>query len=248
MSQLVQGRARSFERWTHHLFPLTTGQHVYKGGRAAIDLTTGKVVKVTSAPNLLVIGSFDREVDATAGETEVNVNLGIEIEVEWLNNDPDAPVMPGDVGDVCYALDDQSVTMDDDGRSIAGRVWLVDPTMGVAVQKLDGAILPGSIGGDGFQVLPDFAANALALDAIANGALYDVPATAGASTITLPADAPDGTVADFSADGVKNGHTVQYRDETGPTILTTALLASKRHLVRVAKIDGTWRANAYVSP
>ena len=50
----------------------------------------------------------------------------------------------------------------------------------------------------------------------------------------------------FSADGVKNAHTVQYRQ--GATPLTTALTASKRHLVVALFLDGTWRANAYVSP
>ena len=66
-----------------------------------------------------------------------------------------------------------------------------------------------------------------------------------ASTIDLP-DGNEGDVIYFSADGVKNGHTVQYRDGTTP--ITTALTAAKRHLVVCLFLDGTWRANAYVSP
>jgi hypothetical protein len=80
------------------------------------------------------------------------------------------------------------------------------------------------------------------------GAIYDIPTTAGASTVTLPANALEGTEVTFVADGTKNGHTVQYRDATGPTNLTTALTLSKRHLVRCAFLNGKWVANAYVAP
>jgi len=66
--------------------------------------------------------------------------------------------------------------------------------------------------------------------------------------VTLPASAPDGTFAYFTANGVLNANTVQYVDATGPTNITTALTASKRHLVVVVKRGGSWFANAYVSP
>lgn len=77
---------------------------------------------------------------------------------------------------------------------------------------------------------------------------YEINTTAAASTVTLGAAAAEGTVCIFTADGTKNGHTVQYRDATGPTNLTTALTASKRHTV-VAISDGTnWHCNAYIAP
>ncbi len=52
----------------------------------------------------------------------------------------------------------------------------------------------------------------------------------------------------FVADGTKNGHTVTYRDATGTVALTTALTASKRHLVVATFLNGLWNANAYVGP
>ena len=79
-------------------------------------------------------------------------------------------------------------------------------------------------------------------------AVYDVPTTGAASTITLPASSIEGATIQFVADGTKNAHTVTYRDATGPTALTTALLASKRHLVVATYLGGKWFANAYVSP
>lgn len=244
------GRARSFDRWAHRGFPLAAGQVVHKGARAAIDLQTGKLVKVTSDPGLFVIGSFDRSYDASAGELRASVDLGIEIEVEWLDNDAGGDaVVPSDVGQLCYAVDDQTVSMSGAGRSVAGRVWEVDEAAKlVAVEKLP--IVGDTTRGGGIE-LPAFTANNIPVGSVAealNGGLFDIPTTGAASTITLPASADDGTQITFSADGVKNGHTVQYRDETGPTVITTALTAGKRHVVIAVKLDGTWRANAYVSP
>jgi hypothetical protein len=96
--------------------------------------------------------------------------------------------------------------------------------------------------------IPAYVANDSAPTAIPQGSVIDVPATAAASTITLPAAPVDGTWAVFLADGTKNANTVQYRDATGPTNLTTALTASKRHEVIVYALGGKWFANAYVSP
>lgn len=100
----------------------------------------------------------------------------------------------------------------------------------------------------GVATLPAYVGNDSAPTVIVPAAVYDVPATGAASTITLPAAPPDGSRAVFLADGTKNAHTVQYRDATGPTNLTTALTASKRHEVLVYALGGKWFANAYVSP
>lgn len=81
-----------------------------------------------------------------------------------------------------------------------------------------------------------------------SGTTYDIPTTGAASTVTLPATAAEGTILYFTADGTKNGHTVQYRDASGPVNLTTALTASKRHLVVAIRQGSLWFCNAYVSP
>jgi hypothetical protein len=246
MTALVRERSNSMERWTHHLFPLKSGTKAYKNGKAAIEIGTGKIVPVSADPDQLEIGVFDETVDALLAEAQVNVNLGMEIEGRWWAQD--GSIAADDVGKLCYGLDDQTVGLVGAGP-ISGRIWLVDATDGVFVQKLESlAVGAGSgAGGGGGELLalPAFASNASVPLELENGGKYDVPATAAASTVDLP-DGDEGAVIYLSADGVKNGHTVQYRDGTTP--ITTALTASKRHLVVALFLDGTWRANAYVSP
>ena len=246
MTALTRARAKSDERWTHHHFRLKAGTKAYQNGKLGIELGTGKVVPMTADDNLLYIGTADSEVDATAAEAEISVNLGLEIEVIWFNNDTDAPLLATDLGGLAFSLDDQTVSAN--GGALAGRVWAVDATDGVAVQKLDQAA--GLSGGGRIAgaapTLPAWnAGNSAVLD-VRSGSRFDIPTTTGASTVTLPDAAEDGDLVYFSADGVKNAHTVQYRQ--GATLLTTALTASKRHLVVALFLAGTWRANAYVSP
>ena len=95
---------------------------------------------------------------------------------------------------------------------------------------------------------PAFVSNDLIIPASpASGAVYDIPTTGAASTVTLPATAEEGCILHFVADGTKNGHAVTYRDATGPANLTSALAASKRHLTTAIFLNGKWNANAYVS-
>lgn len=247
MTALANERMSSTERWTRKQFPLAVGNKAWKNGIACADLSSGKVEPGHGEADLLVIGRFAETIDATAAEKLVNVDLGMEIEVVWYENATagDA-VVAADLFNLCYVLDDQTVTRTPGGRPVAGRIWAVDSARGVAVEKLQSA--PGSTGGVE-TALPAFAANNIAVpDAPANGAVYDVPATGAASTITLPAIANEGTTVQFFADGTKNAHTVQYRDATGPVNLTTALTAAKRHLVIATYLNGIWAANAYVAP
>jgi hypothetical protein len=134
MAALTRDRSNSMERWTHHLFPLKAGSKAFKNGKAAIDLTSGKVVPVSATADLLEIGVFDETIDATTAEAQVNVNLGVEIEGRWWAQD--GSIAPDDVGNICYGLDDQTVQLSGAGP-ISGRIWLVDPTDGVFVQRLD---------------------------------------------------------------------------------------------------------------
>lgn len=243
MTALINERARRQETWKTHELTLASGTKAFKGGRAALN-GSGKVVPASAAIALVMVGLFAETVDATAADKPVTVDFETELQIEWFANagGGDA-VLATDVGGICYQLDDQTVTITPDGKSVAGRVWAVDAVKGVAVEKLEQAerLLP--VAGDGA-----FVANDWVIASVEPDAIYDIPATAAASTVTLPAAAPDGTRATFVADGTKNGHTVQYRDATGPANLTTALTASKRHTVVAIKRDGNWYANAYISP
>jgi hypothetical protein len=244
MTALIMERQNTMERWTHHLFTLAAGNKAWKNGKCGLDMSTGRVEPMHAETDLLYIGIFDETIDAAAGEQLVNVNLGMEIEIRWWNNDTVAPIAATAIGSICYSLDDQTVTADPTARSVAGRVWAVDSALGVGVQKLE-ALSPRSRTLSK-ATLPAYVANDAALAGlIASGSSYDIPATTGATTVSLGAG-DDGDILYFSADGVANGHTVQYRD--GVTPITTALTASKRHLVVCLYLNGKWRANAYVSP
>lgn len=243
MTALALERARRTEAWKYKGFTLASGNKAWKGGRAALN-SVGKVVPATSTVGLRVVGIFAETVDATAGDLPVQVDLEREVVLERFTNATAGDAIAAtDVGNIAYMMDDQTVTITAAGRSPAGRIWDVDALKGVAIEKIDSSTKSFAQPAVGAYTANDFAPTSIEQDGI-----YDVPTTAAASTITLPAAAPDGTRASFTADGTKNGNTVQYRDATGPTNLTTALTASKRHLVIVEKLGGKWFANAYVSP
>lgn len=245
MTALTNERQSSREAWSYRQFTLASGTKAYKNGTAAINLGTGKVIPATTSTSLSVIGKFAETIDATSGDQLVNVALSREVWIEWLANDSSS-VASTDLGGICYLKDDQSVTIAPAGASVAGRIWGVDAAKGVAVEFLSGAP-SGAVAPE--ATLPAFTSNNINVaNNPANGSIFSVPATGAASTITLPATAIEGTSIQFVANGTLNANTVQYRDATGPTNLTTALTASKRHLVIATFDGGAWYANAYVSP
>lgn len=253
MTALAKGRQTTAERWTYKQFTLASGNIAYKGGLACIDLSTGKVEPGHAETDLLVIGKFDEDMDASAADKLVNVNLIREIEIEWwANATAGDAVVATDLGSLVYVFDDQTVTRTSTGRSFAGRCWGVDSAKGVAVEKLQAVpTMPATLEGMELAATSPgaFAAGDLVIaNNPASGTVFELPATAANSTVTLPATAVEGTLIHFVADGTLNGHTVQYRDATGPVNLTTALTASKRHLVSCIFLNSKWRANAYVSP
>jgi hypothetical protein len=187
------------------------------------------------------------KVDATSAAKSIAVKLEREISVLYLANG--SSIAAADQGKLCYVADDQTVSLSptSSGASVAGRVWAVDSVRGVAVELMQPASQSGALLTE--RSAGSFAANDLVIgDNPESGTVFDVPTTAGASTVTLPAAAREGTTVQFVADGTKNGHTVQYRDATGPVNLTTALTASKRHLVVATYLNTKWYANAYIAP
>jgi hypothetical protein len=244
MTAAAADRKRKTEYWKNVELTFASGDIGYKGTRVFLNPATGKC-GVVPTPGLIALGILSETVDASSADKVCQIDLEEGIWIEWFANatSTDA-VAAADVGKLGYHPDDSTVAITPLGKALAGRIWKVDSVFGVAVQKLDPAVDVAS----GTPAVGAFVANDYVLATVINNAVYDVPTTAGASTVTLPLAAPDGTVAYFAADGTKNGHTVQYRDVTGPVNLTTALTALKRHLVVVAKRDGKWVANAYVAP
>lgn len=250
MTAQAADRPNREERWSYKAFTLASGSIGYQNARAALN-ASGKVVPASTTAGLLVIGRFFKKVDASAADSTCTVIFDEELVVERFTNGTSGDAIAAtDVGKLCFFMDDQTVSIlpssATGARALAGRIWDVDATKGVAVQRLE----ENQSSTSRIGTAPAFAANDCVLTAamIVQDGLYDVPTTAAASTVTLPAAAPSGTRISFAADGTKNGHTVQYRDATGSVVLTTALTASKRHLVVCTKLGTLWFANAYVSP
>lgn len=243
MTALTKERSCSFERWREHVMILAAPYKAWKGAEVGLNLDTQKLQPMGTDDDLLYVGTAMKTVDAAAGDKQLSVDFGVEKYLRWFANDTVSPV--NKLGAIAYALDDQTATRDTSNAQL-GRVWGISSVDGVLIERIATA---SPLGGGGTLVdLPAYTANNISLADIIHDGVYDVPTTGAASTITLPAAADQGTVAIFTADGTKNGHTVTYRDETGPTAITTALTASKRHLVVVTFLGTTWRANAYVSP
>lgn len=127
---------RTTERWTYHLFPLAVGFKAWKGAAIGIEIASGKVKPATAAATLFIIGTAAETVDAVAVEKQLNVNLGLEIEVEWWASA--GGITAANVGSFAYFADDQTVTLTSNGM-FAGRIWAYDSARGVAVQKLGAA-------------------------------------------------------------------------------------------------------------
>jgi hypothetical protein len=248
MTALAANKALNREVWNDHTFTLKSGENVFKGALIAFELGTAFVVEATGASDELVIGTAMEAVNATAAAKSIAVRLEREVNILYLANG--SSIATANQGQLCYVTDDQTVSLTPiaAGASLAGRIWTVDSVRGVGVELIAGLTTGGAILSQ--TALPAHAANDVILTAAlaVPGSIYDIATTAGASTVTLPAGVAEGTELTFVADGTKNGHTVQYRDATGPTNLTTALTASKRHMVIAVFLNGIWNANAYVSP
>lgn len=220
------------------------GTDIVYGGGMVGRLSTGLCVAAAATAGMRVVGVSKKTVDNEAGASGVYADL--ERGPFWFANSASTDEITNDhIGEKCYVVDDQTVgALATGNRPAAGRVLDVSSTRGVLVEILGEEDRP--IAG----TLPAQVSNDFILPAasVIDGAVYDVGTTAGVSTVTLPASSVENVKIYFVADGTKNGHTVQYRDATGPTNLTTALLASKRHLAVAVFSGGKWFVNAYVAP
>lgn len=132
MTALTAPRAQTVERWTHRMFVLAAGQKAWRGAALCGVPTTGRVRPAADTAGFVPIGYSDEDVDATAAEKSISVDLGMEIEVRWLEQD--GSIADANTFAVCYWADDNTVKLT--GTAIAGRIWQVDAARGVAVQLL----------------------------------------------------------------------------------------------------------------
>lgn len=159
MTALAKQRVRHQETWKYKQFTLPSGKIAYPGGIAAGQTSggsAGKVIPGETSTTIFVVGLFAEKVDATSAAKLVTVDLQREVEIEWFANGTGGDeVTASDVFGLCYVKDDQTVSVSSTGKSVAGRVWAVDSSLGVAVEKLGSSNIVGATGEiDADQVSP----------------------------------------------------------------------------------------------
>jgi len=125
-----QGRT---ETWSTRTFTLTNTEVAEQDKLCCIDTATGKAVAGTVDTGLVPIGTFAESLTAD-GDSPVKVNLFREVKLTWWENSGSNAVTAAMLLGPCYIEDDVTVSSDDSGTSLAGRVWAVDSALGVAVE------------------------------------------------------------------------------------------------------------------
>jgi hypothetical protein len=118
-----------FERFSKLKLPMAANFKALKGTLAAISLSgasEGCVTQGAAASALLSIGRFGETIDNVGGAARaksVEVLFHRQVECVRAINDAGTPVTTDDIGKPCYFLDNNTVTADPTGSSIAGIVW-----------------------------------------------------------------------------------------------------------------------------
>lgn len=142
MAALSGPRPLRQETWSRRAFKLPTGKTAYKGGIAVYDQSVGKCIPAETGAgqtDLFMLGLFYETVaNASGADLDVVVNLKKEVRVTWMKNDGTNPVLATDLGKDIYAVDDQTVSISSatSTRSVIGKAWALDATLGVAVEMV----------------------------------------------------------------------------------------------------------------
>ena len=136
MTAQAEERTRDTENWVYKEFVLT-GVKAWKGASLFRFIAGASAGKVTDTPaaNTVYVGTCWRTADATAADAIVTIRLPRELQqLEWfLNGDAIAAT---DVGKLCFAADDQTVQKAPIAGYAFGKIWAVDSSLGVLVEKL----------------------------------------------------------------------------------------------------------------
>lgn len=205
--------ARTFPR-----LPVAAATHIRQGVMVAINLS-GYLVEASADPSLRVLGRAEEEVDnsaGSAGDLDCKVRRGI---FGWTNSATTLAVSDAHVGRICYAVDNQTVSLRNPTGvyPVAGRVYDVDADGQVFVEHgvesdqhpgaddvflLAGADL-STTGQNRFVALDSAGAVVLAATAgmVALGVLLNAPAS-GAVAIVRRRGRCRMLMEDTSAEGV----------------------------------------------
>lgn len=133
--------ARTFPR-----LPVAAATHIYQGTMVAVNLS-GYLVDASADPSLRVLGRAEEEVDnsaGSAGDLDCKVRRGI---FGWTNSATTLAVSDAHVGRICYAVDNQTVSLRNPTGSypVAGRVYDVDADGQVFIEHGVESDQPGGV-------------------------------------------------------------------------------------------------------
>jgi hypothetical protein len=112
--------------------PVAATEVIFKGAMIALD-ASGDVVDVTEATGLIILGIAEESVDNTdgdAGDVRVTARAGT---FKLANADAGDAITRADIGQPCYATDNETVSDVVTGRSLAGVIVDVDADGGIWV-------------------------------------------------------------------------------------------------------------------
>jgi hypothetical protein len=122
---------------------VAAAKEIFQGSLVAID-ASGNLVPADDDASLRIVGMAEQHVDnldGSAGDLSCRVRTGV---FQWANSAGVDAITAADIGNACYAVDDQTVARSSAGgtRPPAGIVVGVDSTDGVSVETHFGVAVP----------------------------------------------------------------------------------------------------------
>lgn len=145
MTALAKDRSTPWRAGEDHDFPVAAATKIYAGALVVLD-AAGNAEPAATATGKIAVGRAEEQVDNSAGaaaDLTVKVRAGV---FRFANSAAGDAITKAEIGDLCYAVDDQTVAKTDGTgtRSAAGHIVDVD-TVGVWVRV--GLITLQSVGG-----------------------------------------------------------------------------------------------------
>ncbi|MEX0971519.1 MAG: hypothetical protein WD046_13860 [Paracoccaceae bacterium] len=127
MAALIKGRNTPERSGDIRNFGLAASTMIYAGSLVALN-AAGALVPASTATTLTIVGRAEADVDNTdgsAGDLACDVRTGI---FRYANSADADEITAAEIGDACYAVDDQTVAKTDgtSTRSVAGTIFHVD--------------------------------------------------------------------------------------------------------------------------
>ena len=116
---------------------VAAAQLCFVGALVCVDTTDGFITPGAVSTTLIAAGVVTAEEDGGTGNADNgsgadgDINVRFRSGIFFFANDGGTAVVQADVGSDCFILDDQTVSGDNTGRSVAGKVYQVDGASGL---------------------------------------------------------------------------------------------------------------------